>query len=319
MNAKKNSPAAPATSPVPLPILVVFRGIGQVFFQENALTGAIFTLGIALSSPKMAVAGVIGSIIGSGLAYLMGFDSSEVNAGIYGFNSTLVGIATVFFFPLNPGVVCLMLAGCAVAGVLTRVMRGHVPFPTYTTPFIVTTWGVYFLAKGMGAVADPGAQPIVPNIATEFHVEAALQGVSQVMFQESIWTGLLFLIGIAVSNARHAALVLVGAVVGMLVAIYHFTLGADTIDPERLIQRTAFDVVRIGLYGYNATLAPVALYLWRKSLVAPLLGMMLTVPFTELVPTLGLPALTAPFVLATWLVLLLGWLEGKLLSNSKSS
>jgi urea transporter len=33
------------------------------------------------------------------------------------------------------------------------------------------------------------------------------------------------------------------------------------------------------------------------------------VPLTEQFPLPGLPALTAPFVLATWAVLVLGWLE----------
>ena len=39
---------------VPAPIRSVLRGVGQVFFQENALTGACFVVGIALSSPLMA-------------------------------------------------------------------------------------------------------------------------------------------------------------------------------------------------------------------------------------------------------------------------
>ena len=42
--------------------------------------------------------------------------------------------------------------------------------------------------------------------------------------------------------------------------------------------------VALGLYGYNATLAAVALFLWRRSLIPPLLGMLLSVPLTELVP-----------------------------------
>jgi urea transporter len=47
----------------------------------------------------------------------------------------------------------------------------------------------------------------------------------------------------------------------------------------------------------------VALYLWRKSLIAPVLAMVLSVPLTELIPRLGIPALTAPFVLAAWIVI----------------
>ena len=76
--------------------------------------------------------------------------------------------------------------------------------------------------------------------------------------------------------------------------------------------RDSFDNIALGLYGYNAALAAVALFLWRRSVIPPLLGMLLSVPLTELIPLLGLPALTAPFVLATWLVLAFGWLDGRL-------
>ncbi len=54
------------------------------------------------------------------------------------------------------------------------------------------------------------------------------------------------------------------------------------------------------------------------ALIPPLLGILICVPITELFPKLGLPALTAPFVLATWLVLSLGWLESKLFASRVS-
>ncbi len=319
--SQKNAVAAamPGSSAVPLPVLVVLRGIGQVFFQESALTGALFVLGLALSSPIMAAGAVVGSAIGALVARGLKFDPSELTGGIFGFNAALVGIAAFFFFPPSLLVVGLMVAGCVVATLLTRAMRQHVPFPTYTTPFVVTTWGVFFLAKALGAVPDPGAAPIVPNADSGFYLESTLHGIGQVMFQGSIWTGLCFLLGIALNDQRHALLVLAGSIVGMLVALYHFTLGADAVDPERLVTRTAFDVIKLGLYGYNATLAPVALYLWKRSLLAPVLGMLLTVPLTELVPMLGLPALTAPFVLAVWLLLALSWLERQWVGSAASS
>ena len=138
---------------------------------------------------------------------------------------------------------------------------------------------------------------------------AAAHGVSQVMFQASIWTALLFLIGIALNDWQHAAWVAVGSVVGMLLANCLATAGTQGLDPESLVERTVFQNTALGLYGYNATLAAVALFLWRRSLIPPLLGILLSVPITELVPMLGLPALTAPFVLATWIVLGLGWLD----------
>jgi urea transporter len=309
----KAATPSPQVDPVLLPILVVFRGIGQVFFQENALSGAMFTLGVALSMPVQAVGLVVGAVIGAATAWVLKFDQGGLKAGIYGFNSALVGIATLFFFEPAAVSLALLAAGSVAAALLTRAARGYVPFPTYTAPFVVTTWVVFFVGRALGAVPVEGYPALLPNPTLPFAVEATAHGVGQVMFQGSLWTGLLFLLGIAVSDRCHAAWVLAGSVVGMLVASHHTTAALRAIDPERLVERGLFDNIALGLYGFNATLAPVALYLWRKSLIAPVLGMLLTVPLTELVPLLGLPALTAPFVLVTWIVLLLGWLEGKYL------
>ncbi len=91
-------------------------------------------------------------------------------------------------------------------------------------------------------------------------VHAVAHGVSQVMFQASLWTGLLFLAGIALSNWQHALWVLVGSIVGMLVGSYHATAAARVLDPESLVDRALLDNVTLGLYGYNATLAAVALF-----------------------------------------------------------
>jgi urea transporter len=309
---------ASVESAVPEPLRAVLRGIGQVFFQENALTGACFALGIAASSPLMALGGLVGSAIGYATARAAKFDPGEVAGGIYGFNSALVGMATFFFFKPGAASIALLVAGCVVAAVVTRLMRGQLPFPTYTTPFIVTTWAVHALGKAMSAAPVEGYPALLANPSLPFAVEATAHGIGQVMFQGSLWTGLLFLIGIAISDLRHAALVLAGSVVGMLLARHHTTEAMRAIDPERLVDRTLFDNIALGLYGYNATLAPVALYLWRRSLIPPVLGMILTVPITELFPRLGIPALTAPFVLATWLVLALGWLERRYLAGPAS-
>ena len=67
-------------------------------------------------------------------------------------------------------------------------------------------------------------------------VGAVLHGVGQVMFQGSIWTGLLFLAGIAVNDWRHATWVLLGSVIGMLMGSYHAgarSEGAGPREPRR--------------------------------------------------------------------------------------
>jgi urea transporter len=305
----------PATSQVPaipLPVLVIFRGIGQIWFQENALTGLLFVLGIAICFPIQAIGIVLGAAIGTGIAWGLKYDKNEFLAGIYGFNPALVGIATFFFFELSGASILLMLVGCAVSTVLTWAVRKHVPFPTYTAPFVVTTWAIFLIGQSMGLAAPASTANLIGTPETHPKFEAVLHGVGQVMFQASIWTGVLFLAGLAVSNKEHAVWSLFAAFLGMLVAGYHLDAADRALDPERLIERFQFVNVQLGLYGYNATLAAVALFLWKRSFLIPLLGIIISVPLTEIVPRFGIPALTAPFVLATWIVLALLKFESKL-------
>lgn len=55
----------------------VFRGIGQVFFQENAWSGLAFVAGLALGSPRMAMAAVVGSALGLATALATRFGRDE--------------------------------------------------------------------------------------------------------------------------------------------------------------------------------------------------------------------------------------------------
>ena len=302
---------------LPVPVRIVFRGIGQVFFQEHAITGILFAVGIAVSSLTMAIGLVVGSALGSGVAWVLKFDRSELTAGIYGFNAALVGIATLFFFQPSGVSLALLVGGCVAATLLTRFLRGYLPFPTYTTPFIVTTWGLYFLGRFFQAApVDPSQLGVlVPVVPAGFVVESVVHGIGQVMFQASLWTGLLFLLGIAVNDRRHACWVLAASLFGMLLASHNVDAAMRALDPERLVERTQFDNIQLGLYGYNAMLAAIALFLWRPSLVYSFLGIVFCIPLTELVPLVGLPALTAPFVMASWIVMIIGWLESRLLGK----
>lgn len=269
---------------------VALRGFGQVMFQGNALTGLLFLAGIAVASPLMAIGATIGAVVGPAVAYLLKFDRKEIADGIYGFNPVLVGLALFFF--LKPVALTwgLVVAGTALSSVVTYLMRRFLPFPTYTSPFVVCTWALLILAHSMSGT-EVDLKPAPPDHTPHGFIEAVLDGPAEVMLGANVVTGLLFLAGIAVNSWRHAALALGASVVGTLIALYHH-------DPE--------GSVSIGIYGYNAVLAAIAVYLWQKSLVGPTLAAIVSVPLTEFFPqSLGIPALTAPFVAASWIVIAL--------------
>ncbi len=267
-------------------------------FQGHAGTGLCFLIGIALGSPLMFVGAVIGAIFGPLVAYLASFDRAKIEQGIYGFNSILVGVATFAFLkPEFATTWMLLFAGVAVAVLLTYLGSRFLKFPVYTAPFVVTTWAILLIAPAISGEEIRVPPPPVSSAASGF-LDAVLRGESEVMLEANDASGILILVGIALSNPWHAAMALLGDVVGTSLAMYHG-------DPEQSIS--------IGIYGYNAALAAMALFLRRNSLTLPFLAALVATPLTEFFPKwLGVPALTAPFVMASWVVLLAVWSEERL-------
>ena len=283
-------------------ILIALRGVGQVMFQSHAGTGLLFLAGIGVASGWTLLGALLGAILGPLVAYLLRFDRGKLEAGIYGFNATLVGLATLFFLrPGSPLTWGLLVVGCAVATVLTNLSGRWLWFPVYTGPFVVTTWAILLVAHW---VAGP-AIDVPPGPATVagggFWLDV-LRGEAEVMLSASAVTGVLFLAGIALSDPRHAGIAVLGSVVGTAVALYH----GDRAEP-----------ISVGIYGYNAALAAMALFLPRAGLTSPLVGAVVATLFTEFFPqSPGLPALTAPFVVAAWAGLTLSWAEDCLFSRT---
>src|SRR3974377_1790691 len=102
---------------------IFLRGIAQVFFQENALTGLLFLIGIAAASPLMGIGALVGTVLSTVTAKLLKYDEGQIRAGIYGFNGTLVGIAVLFY--LEPGIaaILLLVGGWAASTVVPWATR----------------------------------------------------------------------------------------------------------------------------------------------------------------------------------------------------
>lgn len=50
-------------------LLILGRGVGQVMFQNNALSGGLMLVGVLLNSWQMALLAVAGNIVGTLTAY----------------------------------------------------------------------------------------------------------------------------------------------------------------------------------------------------------------------------------------------------------
>ncbi|MGH2622374.1 MAG: urea transporter, partial [Sphingobacterium sp.] len=78
----------------------VLKGLGQIMLQENAVTGLLFLIGICCGSILMGLGALLATICGTATAMFLKYDRNNLDGGLYGFNSALVGVAMMLF--LNP-------------------------------------------------------------------------------------------------------------------------------------------------------------------------------------------------------------------------
>ena len=290
----------------------VLRGIGQVMFQGNSYTGIIFTIGIFCNSVPFGVAVLLGTIVSTATAMLLGADRNLVRIGHYGFNGGLVAIALLYFLqPTSLTWLCVILAAAGSTIVMAALGRllDIWKIPALTAPFVFTSLCFFLATARFGRLQStdllptaglPRAVSVEGVVVAKTIGEGLFNGIAQVFFQQSVLTGFLFTIGLLVGSRAACLAALAGSATGLLVA---WGMGA------------AEPAIRAGAFGFNSVLVAIALGATflargRASLVYALFAATIT-PFvyaavSAALAPLGVPALTFPFVLVTWIFLFAG-------------
>ena len=295
-------------------VKTLLRGAGQVMFQGNAWTGLLFLCGIfwgayAQGTGAVAWGAVLGLTVSTATGRLLRLPEQDGRQGLWGFNGILVGCA----FPTFMGDTLWMwlaLILCAALTVWVRTGFNNVMAPwktnSFTFPFVFCTW-IFLLASRamhgmppahMSAPAFPGAFSPAECLSFGTLVVGWLKGISQVFLIDSWVTGLLFLVGLSLSDRWAALWAAVGSALAMLTAI--------------VLQASGNDIVQ-GLYGFSPVLTAIALATvfykpGRKSALWAFSGILVTVfvqaGMNTATAPLGIATLTAPFCITTWLFLL---------------
>jgi urea transporter len=309
------------TNPVLAIVDTLLRGTGQVMFQNNPLTGLLFLVGIFVNSGKLGGLGVLGLAASTLTAYLLGVDRTLIRNGLFGFNGILVGIGLAFFLQYNGLLVVYIIVGAAVSTVFMMALANFFSpwdMPALTAPFVLAAWLLLFAVlqfanvrpSSLVAPAPPDPHVVPPTELREAATGGAVgltagnltnaffRGIGEVMFQDKLATGVIFLVAILVNSRISALFAALGSALGGLTAL---TVGANGIS------------IFHGLYGFNAVLCGIALgglffvLTWKSATYALVAAIVSAVVFAAIVVFLspiGMPALTAPFVLVTWLFLL---------------
>jgi urea transporter len=295
------------------------RGIGQVVLQNNPWTGLVILVGIYVNSPIYGTLCLLGALLATVTALVVGADRGAIRAGLHGFNGALVAIALDAYTSSNytdgsvPGWQLTVLTILAVVlSVFVAMAIGRftslVGLPALTSSFIVVS--LVFVSGALAVPAIESAPLEAPAFANPDEAFAPYtlatllagtgQGVGQIFLQANPLTGALILVGIAI-NTR------IGAFMALLAAFFSTAIAIGLGYPE--------ENIHAGLYTYNGVLTAIALgglffvLTWRSFLFM-LLGVVLTFEVSAGLATiltqLKLPLYTSSFVLVTWVLLAAG-------------
>ena len=280
------------------------KGISQVVFIENIISGLLILAGIFIYSIPLGLITIGSAITGTLVARLCGADIKILNSGIFGFNSVLGGLA-IYLFLEGPykWVIALLCAGVTtiVTAALMNITK-HFDMPVLTFPYILLTWFIIGTSFRLNFI-KPGAN-ISPQILINWEREldgpldwyGLLRGIGQVFFLDEILPAIFFLIAIFIASMRYGIYAIIGSAIGWLTALF---LGGE------------ISLINLGLYNYNAVLTMIAVTsvlevkhknAWITGIFASILSVQITASLDTFLLQYGLPVLTMPFVLSTWLI-----------------
>uniref|UniRef100_A0A3Q1IJA2 Urea transporter n=1 Tax=Anabas testudineus TaxID=64144 RepID=A0A3Q1IJA2_ANATE len=269
----------------------ILRGVTQVMFVNNPLSGLLITAGLFLQNPWWALNGLLGTFVSTVSAILLRQNREAISAGLYGYNGTLVGILMAVFsangswywWLLLPNVFMSML--CPVVSSALSSVANRWDLPVFTLPFNILVC-IHIAATG----SNPATHTLFLSVPV---------GVGQVYGCDSPWTGGLILLALLLSSPTICFHAMVGSAAGMLSGL---ALAAPHKD------------IYSGLWGYNSALSCIAVggvfyvLTWQTHLLAltcALFCAYMTSAISKLMSVLALPACTWPFCLSTLIFLLI--------------
>lgn len=138
----------------------LLKGVAEVFFQANWLTGVCLVVGLFVAAWRLGVVALAGSLIGMLVAWGMGAAEPAIRAGAFGFNNVLVAVALVVLIERSRwrGALWMAFALLVTPVVYAALSAALQPFglPALTAPFVLVAWA-FLLARPRRVQATPPA------------------------------------------------------------------------------------------------------------------------------------------------------------------
>ncbi|MBK5003298.1 urea transporter [Pseudomonas sp. S31] len=264
-------------NPCPDWATALLNGFSQVLLLRNPLCGLCCLLAMLLTAPTLVGGALLGALAGLLTAQRRGYERSDRQAGLYCYNGVLIGVLISVVLPWSAILPPLIIAAGGLSSIITHQWRkrGGKLLIAYTAPFVLLGWAT-LLFGSPSAHGYVEAEPL----------QALARGVGQIFLLDQPLAGLLIIIGMLVANPYAAMWAVIASAIGGAVAL----LAGEA------------QAAWLGLYGFNAALAALAFSRQGEKPWVTLLAIALALLLQPLFNLLPVAALTAPFVLACWLM-----------------
>jgi urea transporter len=270
----------------------LLNGFSQIFLQRNPLCGLLILSAILFTAPVLLGGALLGGVAGLLTAQRRNYAKADRQAGLYSYNGVLLGLLLSLYFPWSAMMPPLILAAGGLSAMVTQQWLKRVRLsqylPAYTAPFVVLGWLLL-------CFATPSTQAHLVEVSTLNMLAAPFKGIGQVMLLGHPLAGAMIAAGLLIADRRAFCWAMLASVAGMGWSLLHHD----------------FYTALLGLGGYNAVLAALALCSGRQPWWLPLIGITAALMLTPVFAAIGLPTLTAPFILACWLIRVAVQLSGK--------
>ena len=158
----QTTPALPDYTGTVNAITTPFYGWAEVNFGANFLTGVFIFLGLAISSPSVAMWGTAAATLGGLFAhYVLGIDANVLANGLYSFSPILVACAFVTKSGVSRADFVYIVVGILLAVLIHYGVSQFMA--TYTFVFIVATWIMEAVQKAVNK-SNPNTEELVKSL-----------------------------------------------------------------------------------------------------------------------------------------------------------
>ncbi|GFH51733.1 hypothetical protein CTEN210_08209 [Chaetoceros tenuissimus] len=285
------------------------RGIGQIFFCNNPLSGAFILAALFIQSSRVAVHCILAVLSATLSARAFGFEKALISSGLFGYNAALIGIGLASFHSLevHGGYSPVILACVMIVSILSVILFASLSkvllayeISPMTLPFDIVVSLTLLASNGManvefGAVIPPSLPSYtIEQDTPDYNIDAfafmgiVLRGIGQIVFTTDPLAIALVIAGLTLCSRHIAIAALVGSALGTGISIL-VGLNAEEVD--------------LGLYSYCSALTFIGTLVFYvptlMSILLAALGVLFTVIFQVALSSLfqisGLPVNSFPF------------------------